>query len=95
MFKHFNSIQLNDSSKAWSNAPIRFIWLCHFNWLVNLLKTKVGSGCEPFLLLYADELILIMHLSQNMGDLPVTTPVQTVNNQDMHCIGQLYFLYQR
>ena len=29
-----------------------------------------------------------------MGDLPVTTPVQTVNNQDMHYIGELYFLYK-
>ena len=48
MFKHFNSMQLNDSSKAQSNAPIRFIWLCHFNWLVSLLKTKVVQGVNNF-----------------------------------------------
>ena len=43
IFKHFNSLH----SKAQSNAPIR-LWLCHFNWLVGLLKTKVVQGVNNF-----------------------------------------------
>ena len=49
MLKHFNSIQLNDSSKAKSNAPISFIYGS---------ATLIGLFvCEQFLLLYADKSI--------------------------------------